>query len=164
MLMPWQQELDRRIAEVHEAGEKVLQGMSQPSAVSAAQARVNFITACQERFFASNGLLAFLTGDSPQRSQLIVDLDRFRREDATAQAELHIEELNLEGAEHDAEIARNALEKARRNVELAETLLEKCKLTEEIASWQEQLTTLGQRHAESLHRHSRKPRRALKKR
>jgi len=148
-LMPWQQELDNRIAAVRAAGESALQGLSAPTnAVSAAQARVNYIEASRQKFFDAGGLLDFLTGNPPQRMQLIADLDQVKQDDATARAEIQVQKSLVDAAGQDVEIAHIALQKADDLHKQAAINLEKCKVGEEIAQWQQQYAELGIQEAQ----------------
>src|SRR6266446_3978907 len=94
-LAPWQQALDKHIADVRDAGEKELARTTQPTnAVGAAQARVNFIKACEDKFFDPNGgLLAFLKGDpqaAPERLALFSTLQQKKEEDDQAQDQIKL--------------------------------------------------------------------------
>jgi hypothetical protein len=97
LMIPWQDELDRKITEARDAGEAVLRALPDNSgAVAVAQARVEYIEKTHKKMNGSGGLFPFLAGDSTAREQLLKDLDAKMREDESAELEVEIAQLQVD--------------------------------------------------------------------
>jgi hypothetical protein len=149
-LGPWQQELDKRVAAVKDAGEQALSRTKQPTdPVGAAQARLDYILASQDKFFDSRGLLVFLQGkDSPQRLELVRQLQDRRDQDHKEQAGIKLEQLNVDASTTDVNVAQLGVKQAEANLQRAEDFFTKSKIEVEEATLQTKVNDLAEQHVE----------------
>lgn len=154
MMIPWQDGLERKIAEAREAGEAVLRGLpDNSSALQVAQARIGYITATRDKMKSSSGLFAFLEGAegaSQTRDQLLSQLDTKLAEEAPAELDLEITQLQIDVAELDEDAALVEITLAQKLVEQLQKRADEAELNVEVASWQNKLVAIAGEKLETI--------------
>jgi hypothetical protein len=118
--------------------------------VGAAQARLDYILASKEKFFdPSGGLFVFLQGmDSPQRLQLVNQLQDRRDQDQRDQAGIKLEQLDVDASTTDVSVAQLGVNQAEANLRKAEDFLKRSKIEVQEATLQTKVNDLAEQHAE----------------
>lgn len=151
LMIPWQDELDRKIAEANDAGEAVLRALpDNAGAVAVAKARVKYIEETRNKMIGGGGLFPFLAGNSTARAQLLVDLDAKMREDEPAELKVEIAQLQVNVSQLSEAEAQALVNEANIRVSELKALADASHINVEAASWQNKLNEITGQKLETI--------------